>query len=675
MKYTRIFEPGRIGSLQLKNRIVMPAMHLTYSEDGTATEQFKEFYYRRAEGGAGLIICGGCRFDEYGGAPGMISLENDRFIPGFREFTDGMHVRGAKVAVQLYHGGRYVRKAFLPEGSAALSASATTSAFTHEQAKEMSIEEMHTVIRKWAEAAVRAKKAGFDAVEILGSAGYLICQFLSPVTNLRTDEYGGSWENRTRFPMEVLAAIREAVGPDYPLILRIAGNDFIPGSNTNAEAVAFAKLAESAGIDMLNVTGGWHETVVPQLPGEVPFGSFVYLAEAVRQAVSIPVMACNRLNTPSVCEEVLAQGKADLVGLCRPLLADPDWPRKASEERDNEIRPCVGCNQACLGHTFFGQPVGCLVNPEAGQEYRIRKDRRPLAEVPKKILVIGAGPAGAEFAIRARLRGADVTVWEKKEVNGGQLNAAKTPPGREGFGQLQAYHRVMLEKTGVNVQYGQEAAAEDIPAGFDEIVIATGAVPISGDFIPSDGSVPVETAERVLSGAVIPGKRVLILGGGAVGCETALFLARKSVIGPEQYYFLSINEAENEKQMQKLLSHMSREIEIIETDKRIGNGFAKGCAWPILKEIKRLGVRSHVLSAVDRIEDGKVIFRTGSGNEETITEKAYDTVVIAVGYHPADELYQKLKGRERVHLIGDAGKVGKIEDAFRQAYVLADALV
>lgn len=675
MKYTRIFEPGRIGCLQLKNRIVMPAMHLTYSEDGTATEQFKEFYYRRAEGGAGLIICGGCRFDEYGGAPGMISLENDRFIPGFREFTDGMHVRGAKVVVQLYHGGRYVRKAFLPEGSAALSASATTSAFTHEQAKEMSIEEMHTVIRKWAEAAVRAKKAGFDAVEILGSAGYLICQFLSPVTNLRTDKYGGSWENRTRFPMEVFAAIREAVGSDYPLILRIAGNDFIPGSNTNTEAVAFAKLAESAGIDMLNVTGGWHETVVPQLPGEVPFGSFVYLAEAVRQAVSIPVMACNRLNTPSVCEEVLAQGKADLVGLCRPLLADPDWPKKAFEERDSEIRPCVGCNQACLGHTFFGQPVGCLVNPEAGQEYRIRKDRRPLAEVPKKILVIGAGPAGAEFAVRARLRGADVTVWEKKTVSGGQLSAAKTPPGREGFGDLQTYHKIMMEKTGVNVRYGREVAAEDIPSEFDEIVIATGAAPVSGDFIPNDGSVPVETAERVLSGMVIPGKNVMIVGGGAVGCETALFLARKSTVSPEQYYFLSANKAENTESLQKLLNRMSRRIGIIEIEKRIGNGFEKGCAWPILNELKRLGVKSYVLAAAEKIEKGKLFFRQKSGDGEEIKETACDMVVIAVGYSSEDSLYQELKGRKNVHLIGDARKTGKVEDAIRQAYELADLIV
>ena len=369
MIFERLFAPLQTKNLTLKNRIIMTAFQTNFAQDGKAGARFREFYWKRAEGGAALLIVGGARFDRYGAAGhDFLSIENDSFLPELQLFTAGVHQRGAKTAIQLYHAGRYTKEKNLPAGEKALAPSAVYSTYTREVAKEASVEELQEVIRRWAEGADRAKRAGFDAVEIVGSAGYLISQFLSPLTNQRTDQYGGSWENRTRFPLEVLAAVRKAVGPDFPILFRIAGNDFMPGSNTNREAVAFARLLEAAGVDMISVTGGWHETRVPQLPGEVPPGCLAYLAAAVKEAVSVPVVVSNRINDPVVAEEILAMEQADCIGMSRTLVADPDWPRKTACGQLSAIRPCVACNQGCLANTFFGRPVCCLANGEAGYE-------------------------------------------------------------------------------------------------------------------------------------------------------------------------------------------------------------------------------------------------------------------------------------------------------------------
>ncbi len=670
MKYQRLFQPITIHGMALKNRIVMPPIHLLYSMDGSATEKFKEFYYRRAEGGVGLIICGGCQFDDYGGTLGMISLQKDELIPSFQAFTDGIHARGAKVAVQLYHGGRYSSSRFLPAGKKPLSASATTSTFTHEQAREMTKRDIFDVIDHWAAAAARAKRAGFDAVEILGSAGYLICQFLSPLTNLRKDEYGGSWENRVRFPLEVISAVRAAVGPDYPLIMRISGNDFMSGSNTNSEAVKFARLIERAGINLINVTGGWHETTVPQLPGEVPLGCFTYLAEAIKQAVSIPVLACNRLNTPKVCETVLARGQSDLVGLCRPLLADPDWPQKVAENRLDEIRYCVGCNQGCLAHAFFAKPVACLVNGEAGHE----ADRVSLpAEKKKDVLVVGSGPAGLEFAVEAAKRRHNITIWEQSNKLGGQLNLAAKPIGRNGFHSLKQYYENMVLKLNISIKFNTEATPEKIlEAAFDEIIIATGAVPKT--IIPStiDSSATLMTAEQVLSGECIPGKHIVLVGGGAVGCETAQLMARDSSLTPEQLYFLLTNRAEKMETLHDDINHSDRSIAIVEKASRIGHGFSAGCAWPVLNDIKRLGVQQYTSAQLREVVNGIAYIEQEIQGEVREVKIPCDTVVVSIGYTPETALYQALCGKvPQLHLLGDADRVGNIMDAIRQSYDLA----
>lgn len=670
MSFQRLFRPLRVNGMDLKNRIVMTAVQSNFTPGGAASPLFCQYYWQRAAGGAGLVVVGGARFDAYGAAGAdFMSLAEDSLIPGWRIFTDGMHQRGAKVAVQLYHAGRYTKERNLPEGEKALAPSAVYAPYTHETAREMTREEIWAVTERWALAAARAQKAGFDAVEIIASAGYLLSQFLSPLTNLRADEYGGSWSGRTRFPREVLSAVRAAVGPDYPVIVRIAGNDFVPGSNTNEEAVAFAELMEQAGADMISVTGGWHETKVPQLPGEVPRAGFAYLAAAVREAVSVPVIACNRINDPWVAEEVLALEQGDCVGMARTLIADPEWPNKVRAGRIREIRPCVACNQGCLAGTFFGKPVHCLVNGLAGWEDRTELEP---AQAPKRILVVGGGPAGAEFAIRASQRGHEVALWERRSALGGQLPLAAAPPGKGEFLRLEGYYRHMLAVCGVEVTTGRTATAEDIlEQGYDAVVVATGSRPKAVP-VPGDGSVEVVTAAQVLSGGAMPGRRVVVVGGGAVGCETAQFLAQRGGLSPEQFWFLSVQRAESPQTLNELLDHTARQVSILEIAPKLGAGFDPGCGWPVMKDLKRLGVAQYPMTRLKEARSGAVLAEQERDGAVRQLELPCDTVVLAVGSAPEDELYRELKGkRENVYLIGDAQTPGRVLDAVRQAVELA----
>ena len=327
----RLLTPIDVGSIRLKNRIVMPAMHLLYTPEGEVTDQLVAFYAERARGGAGLIIVGGCTIDEYSGGANMIGLDHDRFMPGLKRLAKEVHSSGALIGAQLYHAGRYAHSALI--GRQAIAPSAITSRFTREEPREMTKEDIKKVIDNYAKAAARAKEAGFDVVEILGSAGYIISQFLSPITNKRTDEYGGNLENRMRFGLEVADAVRKAVGKDFTVFIRIAGNEFVPGGNTNKEARIFAAALAGHGIDAFNVTGGWHETRVPQIPMEVPRAGFAYLARGIKEVVDKPVIACNRINDPMLAERLIIDGMADMVGFARGLIADPMMPEKLMQGR------------------------------------------------------------------------------------------------------------------------------------------------------------------------------------------------------------------------------------------------------------------------------------------------------------------------------------------------------
>ena len=666
MTYERLFSPLKVGGLTLKNRVIMPALHHLYTPEGYATARLKEYYWRRAEGGPALVIVGGCKFDDYGASPAMLDLSDDKFIPGYREFTDGMHQRDTLVGVQLYHAGAYTKREWIG-GKEALAPSAVFSKFSKEIPREMTQEDIRTVIQREVEAALRARDAGFDLVEVLGSAGYLISQFLSPIKNLRTDEYGGSWENRLRFPRELVTALRKALGPDFTLCMRVAGNDFVPGSNDNDVAVEFCKEMEKCGIDLFNVTGGWHETRVPQLPGELPRGGFYYLAAAIKDAVTVPVAASNRINDPAVAEKFLALGISDLVCVGRGMLADPDWANKARRGRADQIRHCVACNQGCLARTFFGKPIECLVNAECGREAEFKG----IPPVPaKKFLVVGGGPAGCEFALRAKQRGHRVTLWEKELRLGGQIYMASTPPGKNEFRTLVEFYQTMLAETGVEVMLGKEATVSEISSGgFDEVVIATGMKPRLMP-VQSDGTARVTTAYDILEGNKMAGRRVLVVGGGSVGCETAQYLANEGAADAQEVFFLLRHAAEKTEKVMNLMNNSRRTVTIADIV-AIGTGFEAGTGWPVIKDLNRLHVDQRPFHTLERIENGTAILKNlkDGGTETSIL---CDTVVLAVGAVSERTLAEKLQECGlTVHIIGDAKNVGKIMDATRQAAELA----
>lgn len=675
MKYNKLFEPIKIKNLKLKNKIVMLPIHLLYTPDGYATDRFNEFYWRRAEGGAGLIIVGGCSFDDYGKSTDMMSLASDDMIPGWKIFTDGMHERDTKVAVQLYHAGRYARSGNLEDDKSPIGPSPIFSKYSKETPKEMTIEDIELVKKKWAQGARRAVKAGFDAVEIVGSAGYLVSQFLSPLTNQRTDQYGGSLENRARFPSEVIKSMKKEIGDEIPIIVRLSGNDFVENSNTNSEAIKVAKILEKAGADLFNITGGWHETRIPQINSDVPAGGYTYLARNIKNNVDIPVIACNRINTPEKAEEILQLERGDLIGMGRSFIADPSWPNKVKENKEDEIKYCTGCNQGCLAKTFFGQPVTCLVNPEAGIEYK--RDMKKISQSKENLLVIGGGVAGLDFAIRASELGHNITIWEKTNKLGGQLEYAAKPSSKHDFYKTLDYYKKNITNENINLVLNKDTTVEkvlEVKDDFDKIIIATGAKPKVIDSCIDNKK--VISFVDVFEENVIPGKEVIVVGGGSIGCEVAMYLAQQGSLSPEELFFMMTQKSESIEDIQSMLNTTDRNITIIEQESRLGRGFDPGCGWPTLKEINRLGVISKLNSKIVEINLENLIYdvtlEDGSIERKDI---AYDNIVLAIGSESRNDLYEDLKDkRVNVEIIGDAKNVGKILDATRDAMELVDEI-
>lgn len=671
MKLQRLFQPFQINQMTVKNRLAMTAMHLLYTEDGSVNQRTKEFYLARAKGGVGMIIAGGAAADPYIGYSHMLRMDDDRFIPGWKDLADAVHAYDCKLCVQFLTPGRYGRKEFVEGDDNLLSASDVFARMTGTTPRPMTVEDIQLIQKRYAEAALRCKRAGIDGVEITAGSGYLICQFLSPVTNLRTDAYGGSFENRCRFGVELVQAVRNAVGPDYPVIVRVAGNDFVKGGCTNEDCVAFCKKLEQVGVDLLDVTGGWHETVIPQLPGEVPRGGFAYLAQAVKDAVSIPVLSANRHNDPMEAETVLALEQCDMVGVCRTLTADPEWPNKAAAGDFNAIRRCVACNQGCLAHVFNNEPMECILNSFAGRE---AEEQTQPAEQPKKILVVGGGPGGCQFAYQAAKRGHAVTLWEGSDRIGGQLELVATPPGKSEFGYLPVFYQAMLDAYGVQVELNHTATAEEIQAAdFDAVVLATGSTPKRMEL---PGTIPVYTAAEILEKQAIAGRNVVVIGGGTVGCETANYLAEEGSLSPEKLYFMMAQRAETQASIDRLLDTSRRKVTLVARGK-IAADFDFGCAWPLLKNLRRLGVTQLARTQLVEVADGEVAVSVHDkkNGTDTIQRIPCDTIVTAVGSTPNNDLYAALQGGSvPVYQIGDADHVGKLTAAIRQADDLAQSI-
>jgi 2,4-dienoyl-CoA reductase (NADPH2) len=519
-RYTHLLAPLDLGHVTLPNRVLMGSMH-TNLEETRDWNRVAEFYAARARGGVGLMVTGGMAPNREGGVfPGAAGLFTPADIANHRMVTDRVHEAGGRIAMQILHAGRY---AYGPDCVAPSAIKSPISPFEPRELDEAGIEKQ---IADIATAAARAREAGYDGVEVMGSEGYFLNQFLVTRTNRRTDRWGGPYENRMRLPVEVVARVRAAVGSDFILIYRLSMIDLVPEGSTWDEVVTLARAVEAAGASILNTGIGWHEARIPTIATSVPRAAFAWVTKKLMGQVSIPLVTSNRINTPEVAERVLAQGSADMVSMARPFLADPDFVRKAAEGRPREIAPCIACNQACLDHTFSGKISSCLVNPRAGHETELVLEP---AAAPRRIAVVGAGPAGMACALAAAERGHAVTLFERAERIGGQLNLARRIPGKEEFDGLVEWFATMLALRNVTLRLSVEADA-DLLAGFDAVVVATGVRPRDPG-IPTLAGARVHSYADVLSGRATIGARAAIVGAGGIGFDVAEYLVER-VPGP-----------------------------------------------------------------------------------------------------------------------------------------------
>ncbi|MHA2141755.1 MAG: oxidoreductase [Candidatus Thorarchaeota archaeon] len=627
-----------IGSLQLQNRLVFLATHLGYcGEDGVVTDQLVEFYRERAQHRPGLIIVGGCYTERYGSSgPTMIGISRNEHIKGLSRLADAIHSFDVPVAAQLYHAGRYVHSMIL--GEQAVSASAVPCRLTRETPRALSIEEIMNTVANFGQAAERAKKSGFDAVEIIGSAGYLINQFLAQATNKRDDEYGGDLESRAKFALEVVRSVRDTVGPDFPVIYRMSGDDFVEEGNTLDDNKIVAPWLVDAGADCINVTGGWHETHVPQLTMNVPRGHFAYLAEGIADVVDVPVVACNRINSLTVAERILARGKADLIGMCRGFLSDSAIMEKIRSGLSNRIRTCIGCNQGCLDNVFLLQGVTCAINPEAG--YELKRKLGPKGK--GNVAIIGAGVAGLEAARVLALRGFKATLFDENNRVGGLLNLASRIPGRGEFAAYVIHQLREMKRLRVELRLGFKVGGESIAAAeYDRVVFAggthTSAPPIEGVELPH-----VATVRDMVERSPDNLGRVAVIGGNALGCYASIFL---------------ISRAES--------------VALFEKRDGIGRDLGRTTRWVILKAMAEKGVTFHVNAEIAQIAKDYVQV----SSKEELTLVGIDTVIVAARPRPRTRFVEAAtENGLQIDVIGSAAGHEWLVDIVHGAYDYANKL-
>ncbi|MEN3185665.1 MAG: FAD-dependent oxidoreductase [Atribacterota bacterium] len=642
MKYPNLFSLGKIGNLELSNRVVMPPMATNLgSAFGEVTQELIAYYRRRARGGIGLIIVENAQVDMYQGRSltAQLAVDKDKFLSGLRDLQEAIHAEGAKVFLQIQHGGRQCTPS-TTDGLPPVAPSEVACKFLQITPRMLTRDEIQELVEKFAQAALRAKMAGFDGVELHAAHGYLINEFLSPYTNKRTDEYGGSFENRMRFLLEILERTRTLVGSDFVVGVRLSVDEFVPGGLKVQETQEIARILVEKGVDYLSASCGIYESVSTIIePMNFEEGWRAYLAARLKEVVSCPVIAVGVIRHPETAEKILAEGKADFVAIGRGLIADPDWVKKVKEGREEEINHCISCNVGCIGELFANGKVHCAVNPWAGREFVFCEKEK--AERRKKVVVVGGGPAGMEAALLCAQRGHEVYLLEKEQELGGQLLLASKAPHKEKILWFRDYLVGMLHRHGVQVEMEKEASVETVLSyGPDAVVVATGGEPVMPPF-SLDPSVTA-TAWEVLSGKVdIREKKVVVVGGGVVGCEASLFLA----------------ERDNWVTLVEMLPQVAYDAEIIT---RI----------ELLKELNRENITIMTQTRCMDVQAGKVIYLCDAAS--STSELAGDYIVFALGTRPKNELYHALAGKvEDLFLIGDARSPRKIYQAVLEAMTVA----
>lgn len=655
-----ILEPISIGKLTLKNRIYLAAMHLNMAVDYQVTDQLVDFYAERAKGGAAMIAVGFATVDKLSAGTSNIGAHKDEFIPGLKRLSEAIKRNGALSAVQINHAGKNNFSFMI--GEVAVAPSAIPARMTRETPRALEHDEILQIIDSFGQAALRVKKAGFDAVEVLAGTGYLISSFLSPLTNIREDGWGGSFENRMKFGIEVMKAIKKATGDDYPLIVRMNGNDLMPGGVGRKDLQQFARSLVEAGVDALNINVGWHEARIPQIVASVPRGVFGYLSKGIKDTVNVPVIASHRINDPETVREMIGDGVCDLVAMGRPLIADPYLPRKIEEGRENEIIHCIACAQGCFDHLFQLKFVQCMCNPRAGREREAVIEK---TDTPQKIMVIGGGPAGMSAALSASEKGHTVSLYESSDRLGGQLYLAAAPPGREEFAELakDLATQIMISdvKVTFNTTVDEALLKQEEP---DKVILATGAKPMNVP-IPGVDQPHVIQAWDVLLNKARTGKRIVVIGGGAVGVETALFLAEKGTMSGDTIKFLLLNEVEPVDDLKELATQGTKQVTMIEMLEKVGQDIGRSTRWVMKSDLSRYGVTSLTeTKALEITEAGVKVER--EGKTELIPA---DTIVMATGSVSENALTSTLeKLGIPFEVTGDAARIGLAYDAIHSGF-------
>jgi 2,4-dienoyl-CoA reductase (NADPH2) len=655
--YPHLLSPLDLGFTTLPNRVLMGSMHIGLEEAERGFERMAAFYAERARGGAALIVTGGISPNDRGRPyEGGAKLTTEEEAANHRIVTDAVHAEGGRIAMQILHFGRY---AYHPDLVAPSALQAPISPFVPHALTDDEVEE---TIDDFVRAARLAKTAGYDGVEVMGSEGYFINEFIASATNHRTDRWGGSYENRIRLPLEIIRRIRAEVGEEFILIYRLSMLDLVPGGSSLDEVITLAKEIEAAGATIINTGIGWHEARIPTIATSVPRGAFSWVTKKLMGAVSVPLITSNRINTPEVAEQLLADGRADMVSLARPFLADPQFVAKAQAGRADTINTCIGCNQACLDHTFSGKLTSCLVNPRACHETELvlSPTRRR-----KRIAVVGAGPAGLACAVSAAERGHDVTLFDAADEIGGQLNIAKRIPGKEEFDETLRYFRTQLELRGVQLRLGTRVEAGDLSAAdYDEVVVATGVSPRTPE-IEGVGHPSVVSYLDVLRDGAPVGERVAVIGAGGIGFDVAEFLTdggEGASLDPETYFRqwgVDTSYATPGGLTEPKRSAPPRSVHLFQRKtSKVGAGLGKTTGWIHRTELKHRGVTMTAGATYERIDD-EGLHVTVDGTTSVLP---VDTVVLCTGQEPQRSLYEELSAAGRsVHLIGGADVAAELD--------------